>query len=179
MIRDARIQRGKALLVRSAQGAGKSTAVALALQQHRLNARILVGTRTLAQEQAATYHHYRLIEGRNPHNCQRYEVVESLGARGHPIERLACVADGEPLCPFFQSCAYYRQFAQPGTWIAAAEQLYNPRFVRGGEFVVVDDAELPRAMVEEHHVDLETLTHSAEQLRGKSRGLHHRTSGRG
>ncbi|MBN9492872.1 hypothetical protein J0H33_05940 [bacterium] len=154
----------QALLVKSAAGAGKTTAVANALRDDPCDARILVGTTRLARELVRENPHYRLIEGRNRQNCGRYDIVKELGDRGYPVERFACIVGGEPLCPLFEYCLYYAQFEQPGTWVAATEQLFNSHYLETGELIVLDDADLPRALVERHELDGATLAASAEQL---------------
>lgn len=153
----------KALLVRAAPGTGKSTATSKSIRKHRVQARIVVGTKVLAREMAET-HGYALIEGRNRDNCERYDVVKALGESGHRVEALACGDPSEPRCPFYARCKYSRQFMQPGTRVAATEQLFNRTFLEGGELAVVDDAELPRAMLERWSISSAVLERAAAQL---------------
>jgi hypothetical protein len=154
---------GRALLISAAPGAGKSTAVAKSIRKHRIEARIVVGTKALAQELAED-HLYNLIVGRNHINCDRYDVVKRLGESGHRVEALACGTPFEPRCPFFRSCRYFAQFHAVGPRVAATEQLFNPTFLAGGELVVVDDAELPRALIERWTVTGAVLERAVSQL---------------
>ena len=154
---------GRALLVRAAPGTGKSTALAASVQRNRVDARIVVGTKLLAREQAGRYG-YNLIEGRNRDNCQRYDVVRALGEAGHPVEALACGTAFEPRCPFYQGCPYFAQYAQMGPRVAPAEQLFNRLFWKGGTLAVADDADLTRALIERLHLDQAVLERADTQL---------------
>ena len=154
---------GRAQLISAAPGAGKSTAVAKSIRKHRIEARIVVGTKALAQELAED-HLYNLIVGRNHTNCDRYDVVKRLGESGHRVEALACGTPFEPRCPFFSRCRYFAQFHAAGPRVAATEQLFNPTFLAGGELAVVDDAELPRALIERWTVTGAVLERAVGQL---------------
>ncbi|MBI4302170.1 MAG: hypothetical protein HY664_06160 [Chloroflexi bacterium] len=160
-----RRNRGKALLISTSPGSGKTRAVADALQNSSA-ARILVGTRRLATELSEQFG-YTLISGRNQDNCQRIDVVDALSEAGHDVGKLACGTASKPRCPFRSSCTYCGQFRSAGTRVGAAEQLFNPKFLEGGNIVVVDDADLSRTLVERHHLSVEVLERSVEQLRGR------------
>lgn len=155
--------KGKAQLVRTSPGTGKTTAVGHALPKGRAKARVFVGTRTLAHELAETFG-YTFIEGRSEDNCQRIDVVHALGEGGHDVGRLACGTPAEPRCPFLQSCPYWQQYHQPGTWVGAAEQVFNPKFLQGARLIIVDDADLTRSLVERHRLDYEVLRGAIDQL---------------
>ena len=159
---------GKAQLVASSPGVGKSYAIAQAIRRDRLSARILVGTKVLAAE-LATEHGYALISGRNPDNCDRYEVTAQLGENGHDVERLACGTREDQRCPARMTCGYFAQFQQPGPRVAATEQLFNPHFLAGGTVLVLDDAELMRSLVSRCMVSIEAITRAMEQLAGQRR----------
>ncbi|MGB2695153.1 MAG: hypothetical protein WBD55_08195 [Dehalococcoidia bacterium] len=159
---------GKALLVRTPPGAGKTTAAGQAIQRARMPARVLVGTTRLAREVAAEFG-YAPIAGRHEDNCERIDVVRSLGEAGHDVERLACGTREKPRCPARDACAYWRQFESVGARVGAAEQLFNLHFLRGGKLLVIDDADLLRSLIARHRLDREVLARSLEQLRGKRR----------
>ena len=155
-VRHADRHQGNALLIRAAPGTGKTTAAARALQSTRARGRILVGTNALAAQVADEFD-FAHIRGRNEENCERIDVVHALGADGHEIEELACGTERKPRCPARDDCAYWQQFDQIGTRVAAAEQLFNPRFLQGGSIVVADDADLLRSTIERHLITVETL----------------------
>src|SRR5688500_5856752 len=98
--------------IKSSPGAGKTTAVADAIRQFTASARIVTGSLRLARE-LAVEHGYALVQGRNPGNCQRHDVVEALGSAGHKVDALACGKPGEPRCPYRAACPYWMQFEQP------------------------------------------------------------------
>jgi hypothetical protein len=167
-ISDADRHRGDALLVHTPPGTGKTTATARALEAARAQGRIVVGTNRLAAELAAEFD-YAQIQGRNDENCERIDVVRALSADDHGIEELACGTEKKPRCPARTSCAYWRQFDQIGTRVAAAEQLFNPRFLQGGSVVVVDDADLLRSTIERHLITVETLSRAYKALARRRR----------
>lgn len=154
---------GKARLIASAPGTGKSTALAQAFQRHRSAARVLVGTKHLAAELAAE-HGYVLVTGRSAENCERFDVVQRLGEAGHDVERLACGTPAEPHCPVRAACRYWAQFQQPGPRVAATEQLFNPPFLAGGSILALDDAELARSLVNRCSVPADVITRALDQL---------------
>ena len=164
-VSDVVAARGEALLVMAAPGAGKSTALAEAVKRHRVEARIVVGTKALAKEQAEQ-HGYNLIVGRNGSNCERYDVVRALGEAGHPVEPLACGTPFKPRCPFRAHCRYFAQFERSGPRVAAAEQLFNRHFLMGGTLAVADDADLVRSLVERSQIRAEVLERADAQLAG-------------
>ncbi len=155
--------RGRALLIAAAPGAGKSTATASAIRKHQAEARIVVGTRALARE-LADAHRYHLIVGRNHSNCERFDVVKALGEAAHRVEALACGTPASPRCPFLSQCRYFAQFAHSGPRVGASEQLFNRAFLQGGDLVVVDDADLPRSLIERWTVTGAVLERAAGQL---------------
>jgi hypothetical protein len=159
---------GHALLVSTPPGTGKTTATGNALAAARVHGRIVVGTTRLARELADEFG-YDLIEGRNEGNCERFDVVQALAADGHDVEELACGNQKEPRCPARESCGYYRQFAQIGTRVAAAEQLFNPRFLHGGGVIVADDADLSRSLIERTHLSPDVLARCHALLRKRRR----------
>src|SRR5207244_1380934 len=71
-----------------------------------------------------------------------------------------------PRCPFLGSCAYWQQYKAPGNRIGAAEQLFNPNFLAGGDIIVVDDADLPRSLVQRNTLSADALQHSIDLLQG-------------
>jgi len=156
-----------AQLVRAAPGAGKTHAAATAAREHRLLARVLVGTNRLAREQADRYG-YRHVEGRNEANCGRYDVVQALAAGGHDVDALACGTEKKQRCPIRDRCAYIEQFRHVGSRVGAAEQLYNPRFLKGGSVIVLDDADLMRTMLSHDVLDQHTIGKAYRSL-GRSR----------
>lgn len=164
-VRDPSANRGRALLVTSAPGTGKSTALSLSVKRHRVEARLVVGTKVLAREQAASFG-YNLIAGRNRSNCERYDVVRALGEAGHPVEALACGTPFEPRCPFRDSCPYFAQFARSGPRVGTTEQMFNGLFWKGGTLAVVDDGDLPRALIERLSLNSQALQTAVEQLDG-------------
>jgi len=157
---------GKSLLISTSPGSGKTTAVAQALREFGRTASVLVGTKNLAVE-LAHEHGYTLIEGRNQENWERIDVVEALRDGGHKIGKLACGTPSDPRCPERGDCPYWPQYQPFGMWVAAAELLFNPLFIEHGEVLVVDDADLPRSLVERLNLDLDALERAKEQLRGK------------
>ena len=157
---------GQSLLVRTAPGSGKTTAVAQTLRESRLSGRILVGTRRLAAELAHA-HGYTLIDGRNEDNCERIDVVEALADAGHDIGKLACGTPSKPRCPHREDCPYWEQFESMGTRVAASEQLFDPRYLEHGDVIVVDDADLSRSLVERHYLDSAALDQALDQLKSK------------
>jgi hypothetical protein len=163
----------RALLIKSSPGAGKTAAVAAAVHERRVSARIVTGSLRLARELAMT-HGYALVEGRHPGNCQRHDVVQALGQAGHEVEALACGRSDKPRCPFRHDCAYWRQFEQDGPRVGAAEQLFNRNFLAGGRLAVVDDADLMRALVERVFLSKEDLGRAYRLLRGSRRALQRR-----
>ena len=165
---DARHSAGKALLISSSAGVGKSTALARSVREHRTAARVLVGTKQLAAE-LASEHGYVLIEGRNEENCERSDVAHALGEAGHDVERLACGTLQEPRCPARATCGYWAQFQRPGPRVAATEQLFNPHFLAGGSIAALDDADLLRSVVERRFLYSEVLARSVDQLRQRRR----------
>ncbi len=158
-----RSKAGSALVVRTPPGAGKSTAIAAALESKRSGTRIFTGTKKLAEEMAGTWG-YSLIVGRSPANCGRFEEQAALGARGFPVEKLACGTTEEPRCPFRGTCGYFQQFDDFGTWVTTSEQVYNTHVLMGAGLLVFDDADLPRAMIEMLRVSPEALASAREQL---------------
>ncbi|MEA2642678.1 MAG: primase, partial [Chloroflexota bacterium] len=152
----------EALLVRAGAGTGKSTAVGLQLDPTSPT-RIAVGTTNLAAELALA-HGYGLVVGRNEQNCIRADVVGALAANGFDVARLACGSVYEPHCPERRHCPYWLQFERPGPLIGAAEQLYNPTFLRDASVVIADDADLPRAIVERHTVSREAIARAIDRL---------------
>ncbi len=152
----------RSLVVRTPPGTGKTTAVGESLDP-RTPARIVVGTRELAAELAAE-HGYGLIKGRNTENCERFDVVAALAAGGHPIQALACGTVFKPRCPHRHSCPYWEQFDREGPLVGTAEQLYNPTFLRGATVVIVDDADLSRAMIERRTVKREMIGRAVNRL---------------
>jgi hypothetical protein len=110
---------------------------------------------------------YTLINGRSESNCQRMDVVNALSESGHDVGKLACGTPSEPKCPFRSTCAYWQQFNRLGTRIGTTELVFNLKFLEGGDVVVVDDADLPRALVERRHLNVEMLSKAIEQLKGK------------
>jgi hypothetical protein len=95
------------------------------------------------------------------------EVVQALSEAGHEVGKLACGTPSHPKCPFRATCPYFKQFYLIGPRIGAAEQLFNPRFLDGGDALVVDDADLSRSLVERYRLTIEVLARSVEQLKGK------------
>jgi hypothetical protein len=83
------------------------------------------------------------------------------------VGKLACGTPSNRKCPFRTTCPYFKQFHLLGPRIGTAEQLFNPRFLDGGDALVVDDADLSRTLVERHRLTLEVLARSVEQLKGK------------
>ena len=158
----------RAQLIKSSPGAGKTTAVAAAVRQGSVGARVVTGSLRLARELAVD-HDYALVEGRNPANCQRYDVVHALGEAGHRVDRLACGRSDKPSCPFRNDCVYWRQFEQVGPRVGAAEQLFNRNFLAGGRLAVVDDADLMRTLVERVFLSKEALGRAFKLLKGKRR----------
>lgn len=152
---------GKALLVRSGPGVGKSYAVA-ALPRYT-TARIVTGTLALAGELAQTYG-YGLVIGRSESNCARIEVVRALEANGHDVARSACGTKEDPRCPVRAECPYWAQFDRSGPLVGATEQAFNPTFVRPATVLVFDDAELLRGMIERHLVSREMVIGAVELL---------------
>ncbi len=169
-VTDARRNAGKALLISSSAGVGKSTALARSIEEHRTPTRVLVGTKQLAAE-LASEHGYVLIEGRNAENCERSDVVDALGEAGHDVKRLACGTLQEPRCPARATCGYWAQFQQTGPRVAATEQIFNPHFLAGGSLVALDDAELLRSVVDRCLISSEALTRSVHQLRQRRKPL--------
>lgn len=115
--------------MRASPGTGKTTEVGHAVLSTRVKARVFVGTRNLARELAETFG-YTFIEGRNEDNCQRIDVVHALGEGGHDVGRLACGTPAEPRCPVLQSCAYWQQYHQSGTWVGRPNNYLIPSFWR-------------------------------------------------
>jgi hypothetical protein len=107
---------------------------------------------------------YHLTAGRNPANCERFDVVDALGEGGFPVERLACGTVQAPRCPVRRSCRYYSQFEVSGTWVGSAEQLFNTHFINGASLIVLDDADLQRALISIAHVSVDQLADAREQL---------------
>jgi hypothetical protein len=140
----------------------------MALRLHPVSARIVTGSLSLARE-LAVEHGYALIEGRNPSNCERHDVVQALGRNGHDVEALACGTEAAPRCPFRDRCSYYAQFQQARPRVGAAEQLFNRHFLAGGSLVVVNDADLMRSLVSRTSVALEDLASARDRLTGKRR----------
>src|SRR5579871_5601431 len=143
-------------------GTGKTFSVGQALDPAS-PARIAVGTTALAAEVAMTQN-YGLVTGRDATNCMRIEVVQALAENGHDVARLACGTVYDPRCPERRNCPYWRQFERSGPLVGAAEQLYNPTFLREASVVIADDADLPRAMLEAHVVTREFLARAIERL---------------
>ena len=173
-VANAERHRGDALLVQTVPGAGKTTAAARSLAKANAHGRVLVGTNALAAE-LSTKFGYTHIQGRSEDNCERIDVVGALAADGHDIEELACGTEKKPRCPVRDRCTYWQQYDQIGTRVAAAEQLFNPRFLAGGNIVVADDAELMRSTIERHTLTVEALRrgHSAlaRRRRQPARGV--------
>ena len=159
---------GQALVVSSAPGTGKTTAVAAALRRRGTAARIVVGTRRLAAE-TAEEHGYAVVQGRNAGNCARSAVVAALGTRGHDVARLTCGSEAEPRCPERAQCPYWDQFDAAVPLIGTAEQLWNPHFLRGAGVIVIDDADLTRSLVERVAISAATLGRAVEQLERRRR----------
>ena len=167
-IANAERHRGEACLVQTPPGSGKTTAAAESLKNASAHGRILVGTSALATEVSGKFG-YAQIHGRNEDNCERIDVVGALAMDGHDIEELACGTEKKPRCPYRDRCAYWQQFDQVGTRVAAAEQLFNPRFLAGGNVVVADDAELLRIAIERHVLTTETLWRGYDALARRRR----------
>src|SRR3954451_11396420 len=88
-----------------------------------------VPTLKLAREVAAKFENrkVKVIEGRSPDNCERYDIVKELQDRGLPVRPFACDPGSQPegdgeepdvwrrqkgcgKCPFFDDCKYENQF---------------------------------------------------------------------
>jgi hypothetical protein len=165
--------RGEALIVATPPGAGKTTAVASALERNRFGVRVLVGTEALAME-IAERSDFIAVRGRNGDNCARFDVVHALGEAGHPLEALACGSEQEPRCPHRSECVYLAQFDAPGVWIGATEQLFNRRFLKHSGLIIIDDGDLDRALVERVRVVASSIATAAKhpvQRRGAVRAL--------
>ncbi|MDA1228971.1 MAG: hypothetical protein O3A33_13580, partial [Chloroflexi bacterium] len=140
--------------------------MAQAVQNSSASIRIVVGTKNLARELSYKFG-YNLVNGRSPDNCERIDVVDALAESGHDIGKHACGTLSKPLCPFRSECEYWKQFHRLGTRIGTTEQIYNPKFLEGGAVLVVDDAELQRALVERRQLNVAALSNAVEQLNGK------------
>jgi len=125
----------KALLVKSSPGTGKTRAVAAAVREAGVSARIVTANLRLARE-LASEHGYTLIEGRNEHNCRRFDVVAALGEGGFEVEALACGTREKPRCPLRSACPYWDQFQAAGPRVGATEQLFNRNFLAGASLTV-------------------------------------------
>lgn len=158
----------RAQLVSSSPGTGKTRTLAAAVREPNVRARIVTGTRALAQETAAEYG-YALVLGRNRDNCERYDVVKVLGERGYDVAALACGSKDRIPCPARERCLYWDQFQQEGPWAGTAEQLFNPHFLAGGNLVVVDDADLSRSLIERLSFTELELSDTFKLLKGKRR----------
>ena len=165
--RNYRSNKGKALLLSTSPGSGKTYAVADAVSNTTAAVRIVAGTKRLAREISETFN-YVLVDGRNEINCERIDVVEALAEGGHDVGSFACGTPSSPQCPFRRSCAYWKQFDRVGTRIGTTEQIFNPNFLEGGDVIVVDDAELSRAMIDRSRLNIEAMNRTLYQLGGKS-----------
>lgn len=160
--------RGKALLVASDPGTGKSTAAARAVKAQKVEALFLFGTMALAEE-FALRNGFDLVRGRNAENCERIEVVDALREGGFQIAHNACGTERYPRCHLRSRCPYFAQFEQPGPLVATSEQLYNPAALRTAKLVILDDADLLRVAIARVQVRLEDLSRAIEFL-ARNRG---------
>ncbi len=158
----------RAQLIETSPGTGKTRAVAEAVRQTGIDARIFAGNLALAREMAQAGG-YNLIEGRNACNCERFEVVRALGEGGFEVEALACGSVSEPRCPARATCPYWRQFEAPGPRVGTAEQLFNRNFLAGGTVAVVDDADLGRTLIERFAFTSDEIVKAHRVLDGKQR----------
>jgi hypothetical protein len=168
-LEDRRGNRGCALVVEADPGVGKSRAAITAATRTRATVAYVVGTGDLAAEIAQTAG-WELVQGRNAQTCHpdRLPVVQALGAGGFPVGTFACGTPEQPRCPFRTECRYYRQ-VRGGSRVGTTEQLFNPRFLSGASVLVVDDADLARALVERHAFSGDTLRRAVGHL-GPHRG---------
>src|SRR4051794_11369350 len=119
--------------VRFTAGGGKTTLTAELIDELLPPGKVVffaVPTLKLAREVAAKFRNreVKVVEGRSPDNCDRYELVEELGKLGLPIRPFACdphsQAEGDDTpavhrraggcgkCPYFESCRYEAQFKE-------------------------------------------------------------------
>lgn len=156
---------GEAQLIQASPGLGKSYALGRALRAFARTALVLFGTKKVAYEWAAQFG-FTVLEGRNRRNCERMDVVEALTDGGYDVERYACGTAGEPHCPFRGNCVYYQQFDPGGTIVAVTEQLWNRHALTGRDLIVLDDADLMRALVARGRASTEQLGQALRYLSG-------------
>jgi hypothetical protein len=168
-LRHPREQAGQLLVVAAGPGTGKSTAAITELVRQG-KGRILTATHTRAEEIAAAYPAIRAVRGRNADNCQRIDVVQAARQKGYDPALAVCQR-----CPVRDACTadgYYSQFRGRGVLVGPVEFVQSPEFLRGGGAVVLDDAPLDRALIDERHATAaETLTLAAAVGPGPLREL--------
>ena len=155
--------------VRFTAGGGKTTLTAELIDELLPPGKVVffaVPTLKLAREVAAKFGNrkVKVIEGRSPGNCDRYELVEELGKLGLPIRPFACdphsktEEDDTPAvhrdprgcgkCPFFESCRYEAQFREKAdVYIFAHNYLYLPKRkeLPDPDLIVIDESFLGHA----------------------------------
>ena len=148
-----RQHKGKLLVVKSPPGVGKTRAAGDAIVGQRVAARVVVATHAKAQEFADTYPGaITVVVGRNAENCARFPAVEAARRKGHDVAKVVCET-----CPVKQRCRtergmYYAQFRTAGTLVGPVEMLGSGAFLRHGEVVIADDAQLERALIDERAI---------------------------
>jgi hypothetical protein len=166
------------LVVEAPPGLGKTSAAMQAITEQAVRARFVTSTtekaREIVEDRAG---HFGLVRGRDSENCANFPVVEAARAKGYEAGTYVCQR-----CPFHSECQsqegkYYAQFTRPGSLVGAVEMLYSPLFLEPAELVVLDDADLERAMIETARFDQSSLAqlatlHSTRALSALLRPLH-------
>lgn len=144
-----RRNQGHVKVIAAPAGVGKTTAAIRAAIANRVVARIGVATKAKAEEIADAYpDRVQAVQARNTDNCSNFDTVEAARRKGHDVAELICKT-----CPFLSDCRdqpgrYYNQFKKTGTLVGASEMLFSGAFLRHGEVVIADDADLGRVMVD-------------------------------
>ncbi len=151
---------GKVQVIVAPPGAGKTHAVRAALAKHRAAGRVLVATHQQAQEFAASDPtRVTAVVGRNEENCEHFPAVETARRRGWDVAEMLCKS-----CPVRRGCVYYQQFATAGTLVGPVEMIGSGAFLRHGQVVVADDAQIERALIDERSITSATAWQLSEAV---------------
>lgn len=165
-IRDRRGHCGRVFVVQAPPGVGKTSCAVQAAIEHGAPARIVVATKSKAQELAVRYPaNVHAVEGRNQVNCAYFPVVEAARRQDHDVADVVCrrCPQRDLDCSLFKG-RYYQQFQQDGILVGTTEMLYSGQFLRRGDLVIVDDADLARAMIDTRRISAKTLLNLAARI---------------
>ncbi|MGE0757819.1 MAG: DNA-binding protein [Pirellulaceae bacterium] len=160
LVRSRSEWRGKISVVAAPPGLGKSHVMAETVKDFGVAARIVTGTVAQAQELGCRFD-IPVAAARSSENCENFAAVEASRKANLDVSSVVC-----SVCPWREACrtkagGYYYQFEQSGPMVGTTEMLFSRSFMAAGDLVVLDDAELIRALVDVRSVNLGLATNFA------------------